>query len=82
MSKKEMDLDKEVEKLARKSNLNMRKSEYAFEKQLKKLDADIDRIVNDKIKDFDVDKKLTEQYLTIDYSNSAVDRYREKLKKI
>ena len=39
MSKKELDFDKEVEKLARKSNLNMRKSEYAFEKQLKKLDA-------------------------------------------
>jgi len=82
MSKKELDLDKEVEKLARKSNLNMRKSEYAFEKQLKKLDADIDSLVNDRIKDFDIDKKLTEQYLTIDYSNSTVDRYREKLKKI
>ncbi|WP_292880505.1 hypothetical protein [Methanobrevibacter sp. UBA188] len=82
MSKKELDLDKEVEKLARKSNLNMRKSEYAFEKQLKKLDADIDSLVNEKIKDFDIDKKLTEQYLTIDYSNSTVDRYREKLKKI
>lgn len=82
MSKKELDLDKEVEKLARKSNLNMRKSEYAFEKQLKKLDDDIDSLVNDKIKDFDIDKKLTEQYLTIDYSNSTVDRYREKLKKI
>ena len=82
MSKKELDLDKEVERLARKSNLNMRKSEYAFEKQLKKLDADIDSIINDKIKDFDIDKKLTEQYLTIDYSNSTVDRYREKLKKI
>ncbi|WP_405309189.1 hypothetical protein [Methanobrevibacter sp.] len=82
MSKKELDLDNEVERLARKSNLNMRKSEYAFEKQLKKLDADIDSLVNDKIKDFDIDKKLTEQYLTIDYSNSTVDRYREKLKKI
>lgn len=82
MSKKELDFDKEVEKLARKSNLNMRKSEYAFEKQLKKLDADIDSLVNEKIKDFDIDKKLTEQYLTIDYSNSTVDRYREKLKKI
>ena len=82
MSKKELDLDKEVERLARKSNLNMRKSEYAFEKQLKKLDADIDSLVNDRIKDFDIDKKLTEQYLTIDYSNSTVDRYRDKLNKI
>ena len=79
MSKKELDLDKEVEKLARKSNLNMRKSEYAFEKQLKKLDADIDSLVNEKIKDFDIDKKLTEQYLTIDYSNSTFFNFDQPL---
>ena len=38
MSKKEIDFDEELEKIARKSNVNIRKSEYAFENQLKKLD--------------------------------------------
>ena len=44
MSKKEIDFDKELEKVARKSNINMRNTEYAFENQIKKLDSDIDRI--------------------------------------
>ncbi|MEE1129109.1 MAG: hypothetical protein UHW99_03930 [Methanobrevibacter sp.] len=82
MPKKEENIDEQVEKLARKSNLNMRKSEYAFEKQLKKLDKDIDKIVKEKINDFDNNKQLTKEYLTQDYSQSTINRYREKLKKI
>ena len=82
MAEKEFDIDKEVEKISRKSNINMRKSEYAFENQIKKLDKDIDKIINEKIKDFDINKKLKEDYLTIDFHESTIDRYREKLKKI
>lgn len=77
-----MDIDKEIEKLARKSNINMRKSEYAFENQLKKLDTEIDNLVKGKIKEFDRNKKLTSEYLEIDYKQDTIDRYREKLKKI
>ena len=82
MSKKEFDLDKEIEKIARKSNINMRKSEYSFENQIKRLDKDIDKIVNEKVKVFDENKELTSDYLSIDYKQDTIDRYREKLKKI
>ena len=82
MSEKEFDLDKEIEKISRKSNINIRKSEYSFENQIKKLDKDIDNIINEKIKEFDNNNKLREDYLTIDYHESTIDRYREKLKKI
>lgn len=82
MSKKKESFEEQVERLARKSNLNIRKSEYSFEKQFKKLDEDIDKIVKEKIKDFDSNKQLTEEYLTIDYTESTINRYREKLKKI
>ena len=83
MSEKDkVDFDKEFEKLAKKSNLDMRKSEYSFEKQLQKLDEDIDNLTNKRIKDFDENKKLLGDYLTIDYTSSTIDRYREKLKKI
>lgn len=82
MSKKEIDFDKELEKIARKSNINMRNTEYAFENQIKKLDKDIDRIAKQKIKDFDENKELASQYLSIDYKQDTIDRYREKLKKI
>ena len=83
MSKKEeLDIDKEMKKTARKSNINIRKSEYSFENQLKKLDKDIDNIIKGKIKDFDEYKQLTSDYLEIDYHQDTIDRYREKLKKI
>ncbi len=82
MSKEEIDFDKELEKIARKSNIDMRNSEYAFENQIRKLDNDIDRIAKQKIKDFDENKELASQYLSIDYKQDTIDRYREKLKKI
>ena len=83
MSKKDkIDFDKELEKIARKSNINIRKSEYAFENQLKKLDKDIDKITNKKIKEFDKNKELTLEYLSTDYKQDSINRYREKLKNI
>ena len=83
MSKKEkIDFDKELEKIARKSNLNIRKSEYAFENQLKELDKDIDNLTNKKIKEFDKNKELTLEYLSTEYKQDSIDRYREKLNKI
>ena len=83
MSKKEeIDFDKELEKVARTSNINIRKSEYAFENQLKKLDKDIDNAINGKIKEFDESKQLTSDYLSIEYKDDIIDRYRKKLKKI
>ena len=82
MSKKEVDIDKEIEKIARKSNINMRNSEYSFETRIKKLDKEIDKIMDKRIKEFDENKKLTSEYLNIDYQQDTIDRYREKLKKI
>ncbi|WP_405304228.1 hypothetical protein [Methanobrevibacter sp.] len=82
MSEKEFDIDEEIKKLSRKSTINMRKSEYAFENQIRKLDKDIDDLVKRKIKNFESNKRLMEDYLTIDYSESSIERYREKLKKI
>ena len=38
MSKEEFDFDEEVKRLSRKTNINMRKSEYSFENQIRKLD--------------------------------------------
>lgn len=82
MAKKEVDFDKELERLARKSNINIRKSEYSFENQIKKLDNEIDNVMNRKLKEFDENKNLTSKYLNIDYKQDSIERYREKLKKI
>ena len=82
MSKEEFDLDAEVKKLSRKTDIDVKRTEYAFENQMRKLDKDIDNIVKEKIRDFDNNKQLTSDYLSIDYSSTSVDRYRKRLKKI
>ena len=82
MSKKEVDFDKELEKLARQSNINIRKTEFAYENQIRKLDAEIDNMANKKIKEFEKNKELTQDYLSIEYHDASISRYREKLKKI
>ena len=80
--KQEYDLEKEVERLSRQTKININQSEYSFNKRLKRLDKDIDKIMDDKVKLFDENKGLTESYLTIENDTSTIDRYREKLKKI
>lgn len=83
MSKKdEFDLDKEVKRLSRKSNIEIQKTEYAYTNQLKKLDKEIDKAINNKIKLFDENKKSTQDYLSIEFKHDTIERYREKLKKI
>ena len=82
MAKEEFDIDKEIEKLSRKTNINVRKSENSFENMLKRLDADIDNVMDRKIKEFDDSKKITAKYLNIDYTQDTIEMYREKLNNI
>ena len=83
MSKKDkIDFDEELERLAHKTNFNVRKSEYSFENQLKKLDQEIDDISNKKIKEFDKNKELAFKHMNTNYKTDSLERYREKLRKI
>lgn len=83
MSKKDkIDYDAELERLARKTNLNVRKSQYSYENQLKKLDAEIENVSDKKLKEFEKNKELAVKYLNTDYRQDSIARYREKLKKI
>lgn len=80
--KKEIDIEEEVQRLARKTNVNIKKSEYSYSKQIERIGKEVDKVVNEKIKAFDDNKGLAEDYLLTEYSHDTVDRYREKLKKI
>ena len=83
MAKKdEIDFDEELEKLARKTNVNIKKSDYSFSKRIERLDKEMDNILNKKIKEFDENKELGQKYRSIEFSYDTIDRYREKLKKI
>ena len=80
--KEELDFEKELERIARKSNIQISKTEYSYAKQLKNLDKEIDKAINDKIKLFDENKKSTQDYKEIEFKHDTINRYREKLKKI
>ncbi len=82
MAKKEVDIEKEVERLSRKSNIKMRKTEYSYTKRLERLDKEIDRAVNDKIKFFDENNEINQEYSELEFKHDTINRYREKLKKI
>lgn len=82
MSKEDIDIDEEMKKISRKTDLDIQKLEYAFKNRLERLDKDIGKTVKDQIKEFDENKELTSEYLSINYSSSTIDQYREKLKKI
>ena len=96
MSKKEeFDVDEELKKISRKTNVAAIKSQRSFEnqiknihimakkeKKIKKLEVEIDNVINNKLRQFDVDLKLRSDYLSIDYSDPTVKKIREKLKRI
>ena len=82
MTKNEKDIEEEVRRVARKSNFNMRKSEYSFNKRLSNLDGEIDHFVNGKIKQFDEIENLTRDYRDIEFKHDTINRYRRKLRKI
>lgn len=83
MAKKdEIDIDEEIKKLSRKTDVNIKKSDYSFSKRIERLDKEMDNILNKKIKEFDENKELGQKYRSIEFSYDTIDRYREKLKKI
>lgn len=82
MSNDDFDVDKEIEKISRKTDVNILRTEIAFENRIKQLENDIDKTIKSKEKIFDDSKGLTSKHVTNDYSPSSLDRYREKLKKI
>ena len=50
MAKKEVDIEEEIQRLSRKTNINIKKAEYSYSKQLERLDKEMDKALNDKIK--------------------------------
>ena len=79
---KEYDIDEEVRRLSRSTDLKIRKLENSFDNQLKQLDKNIDKAISEKEKFFDETKELTTEYIMTDYTDNALERYRNQLRKI
>ncbi len=79
---KEIDVDEEMLRISRKTRGNILKLEMSFENQLKQLDLDIKNSMSDKEKLFDDSNKIRSEYVQTDFTDSSLERYREKLRKI
>ena len=84
MAKKneEIDIDEEIKRISRKTNVDILKSERTFDNRIKNLEKEIEKASQIQIKDFDKSKELVGKYLSTDFSSSIIDNYRRKLKKI
>ena len=84
MAKKneEIDIDEEIKRISRKTNVDILKSGRTFDNRIKNLEKEIEKASQTQIKDFDKSKELVGKYLSTDYSSSTIENYRRKLKKI
>ncbi|MBE6511168.1 MAG: hypothetical protein E7Z74_07925 [Methanobrevibacter millerae] len=82
MSKEDFDVEKEIERISRKTRVNIMKSERSFDSRLNQLEKDIDDAIKSKEKLFDDSKTLTTKHIETDYTDNALERYKKKLNKI
>ena len=70
MAKKEkFDVDKEIERISRKTRVNIMKSERLFESRINQLENDIDSAINSKEKLFDENNAFMFYFLLISQIN-------------
>ena len=79
---KEFDVDKEIERLSKSTRIKIMKSENSFESRLNQLDKDIESAISAKEKLFDETKELTSKHVMTNYTDNALERYRNQLRKI
>ena len=84
MAKKEekFDVDKELKRLSKSIDVKIMKSENSFESRLSQLDKDIEKAISSKEKLFDETKDLTSKHIMNDYTDNALERYRNQLRKM
>ena len=64
------------------SKKEKKEAENSFENRLNQLDKDIEHAISSKEKLFDETKDLTSKHIMTDYTDNALKRYRNQLKKI
>lgn len=79
---KKFDVDKEMERLSKSTRIKIMKSENSFENRLNQLDKDIESAISAKEKLFDETKELTSKHVMTNYTDNALERYRNQLRKI
>ena len=83
MAKKDEEIfDEEVQRIAHKTNYKITRTDYAFDKQIEKLDTEIDLVLDKKYKELRDIESETAEFKNIKFEHDTVDHYRRKLRKI
>lgn len=82
MSSDKNDIEKKVDRLSRKTNLDIMRKEISFDNQLKELDSKIKEISKNNLKDFEKKRKEHFKVLSADFKDPSIERYRQKLNDI
>ncbi|MBR3139729.1 MAG: hypothetical protein IKF11_02535 [Methanobrevibacter sp.] len=79
MAKKEIDFEKEVDRVSRKSNIDIMRLEYSLNRKVRNLDKEINKLTKQKIKEFDNAKKSTKEFVDEEESVPTIEEYKKIL---
>lgn len=79
MAQKEIDFEKEVDRVSRKSNIDIMRLEYSLNRKVRNLDKEINKLTKQKIKEFDNAKKSTKEFIDEEESVPTIEEYKKIL---
>ena len=79
MAQKEIDCEKEVDRVSRKSNIDIMRLEYSLNRKVRNLDKEINKLTKQKIKEFDNAKKSTKEFVDEEESVPTIEEYKKIL---
>ena len=79
MVQKEIDFEKEVDRVSRKSNIDIMRLEYSLNRKVRNLDKEINKLTKQKIKEFDNAKKSTKEFVDEEESVPTIEEYKKIL---
>ncbi len=79
MAQKEIDFEKEVDRVSRKSNIDIMRLEYSLNRKVRNLDKEINKLTKQKIKEFDNAKKSTKEFVDEEESVPTIEEYKKIL---
>ena len=79
MAQKEIDFEKEVDRVPRKSNIDIMRLEYSLNRKVRNLDKEINKLTKQKIKEFDNAKKSTKEFVDEEESVPTIEEYKKIL---
>lgn len=76
------EIDKYINKLSKKTNVNIKKANYSFEGKLKKVNNEYVNAYQNRLDDINKKEKLIYDFLILNQSDNILKRYKYRLNKL